>query len=75
MTQEDAFAHAGAALKEARLAKGLSQEKLGFEAGLDQTKYSLVERVGPHKVSWAKLVAIAQALDCVVEINFIKSGK
>ena len=69
-TQDDVFRIAGASLRAIREAKGLSQEDLSFDANIDQSTLSKVERLGPHVMSWGKIVKIAAALDCLVEISF-----
>jgi transcriptional regulator with XRE-family HTH domain len=68
--QNEAFVAAGQILKAIREQKGMSQEDLAFEAGMDQSTLSKVERVGPQMVSWAKLIAIAEAMGCMIEVNF-----
>jgi len=65
---------AGKQLKELRQEKGLSQEALAFEAGIDQSKLSKIERLGPHTVSFDYLFRVARALNAIVEIN-IKSRR
>jgi transcriptional regulator with XRE-family HTH domain len=52
----------------------MSQEDVAFTAGVDQSKYSKVERLGPQVVSWAKLQAIAKAIGCTIDINFKSNG-
>lgn len=73
MPQAERFARAGAELKKLRESKGLSQEAISFDANVhvDQSTLSKVERQGPHMVSWAKLIAIAKALECEIEVNFV----
>lgn len=68
--QELAMKAAGERLKAMRERAGLSQEALALNINYDQSSLSKVERVGPHKVSWSKLFAIAEKLGCVVEVNF-----
>ena len=70
MSQEDEFKGAGAALRQLREAQGKSQEDIAFEVGFDQSSYSKVERLGPQVVSWAKLMKIAGALGCSIQITF-----
>lgn len=72
--QEAALRQSGLAIRTLREKAGLSQEALSFEAGVDQSTLSRVERLGPHTVSWQKLRSIAKALGCVVEISFVGSG-
>jgi len=52
----------GEAIREIRKKKGLSQEALGLEAGLDRTYVSSVER-GRRNISFDNLVRIAKTLD------------
>lgn len=52
----------GTAIREVRLKRGLSQEALGLEAGLDRTYISSVER-GRRNISFDSLVKIAETLD------------
>lgn len=72
--QNEAFIEAGRRLRNFREQKGMSQEDLAFEAKMDQSNLSKVERLGPQIVSWTKLLTIADALGCVVEINFRAKG-
>ena len=51
----------GKAMQALRKAKGLSQEKFGFEVGLDRTYISGIER-GVRNPSLKNIVKIAQAL-------------
>jgi transcriptional regulator with XRE-family HTH domain len=55
----------GEKLKKLRLEKDLSQEALAFNAGLDRTYYSSVER-GERNISILNLRKIANALDITV---------
>lgn len=59
MTPELAF---GQALQEARKAKGLSQEDLAFESGLDRTFISRLEN-GRRQPTITTIIQIARALD------------
>jgi transcriptional regulator with XRE-family HTH domain len=68
--QQAAFVSAGQKLRKLREQKGLSQEDLAFEAKVDQSTLSKVERLGPQNISLAKLIAIADKLNCIVEIDF-----
>lgn len=74
MSQDSEFAAAGARLKELRLKKNMSQEDVAFAAGVDQSTYSKVERLGPQVVSWAKLQSIAKALGCTIDVHFKIDG-
>ena len=51
----------GKAMRDLRNAKGISQEKFGFEVGLDRTYISGIER-GIRNPSLKNIVKIAQAL-------------
>jgi transcriptional regulator with XRE-family HTH domain len=68
--QTAAFVAAGNQLRTLREQKGVSQETLAADAGVDQSGLSKIERIGPQLASWGRLVRIAQALDCTIEINF-----
>ena len=57
----------GQKIRENRIEKGLSQEKLGFLSGLDRTYIGSVER-GERNISILNLHRIAQAL----EIDLVK---
>lgn len=52
----------GAAIKEARKQRGLSQEALGLESGLDRTYVSSVER-GKRNLSFNSLTTLARTLE------------
>lgn len=51
----------GAVLRELRLKRGLSQEKLALESGLDRTFISMLER-GVRQPTLASIVALSKAL-------------
>ncbi len=51
----------GRRIRKARLERGLSQEALGFEAGLDRTYVSSVER-GKRNISLLNIHRLAKAL-------------
>jgi len=51
----------GALLKEARLSKGISQEQLAFESGLDRTFISMLER-GVRQPSLSTMFQIKRVL-------------
>jgi transcriptional regulator with XRE-family HTH domain len=53
--------HFGKNLRHARQARGLTQEELGFRAGLDRTEISLLER-GKREPRLATLLKLAGAL-------------
>ena len=63
---------AGQQIKSLRLAAGLSQEALALEAEVDQSGLSKVERNGPQCMNWQAIFRIADALGCVVKVQFIK---
>jgi transcriptional regulator with XRE-family HTH domain len=56
---EDAF---GKVLRDLRVKKGLSQEKLAFEANLDRTFISLLER-GLRQPSFVTILEISKILE------------
>jgi transcriptional regulator with XRE-family HTH domain len=58
MTIEDAFA---TVLRDLRTAKGLTQERLAFDADLDRTFISLLER-GHRQPSLGTLFQLSEAL-------------
>lgn len=62
---------AGTALRQARIAKGLSQEGLAADADLDQSLLSKVERLGPSQVRWTRFCRIAAALGLDVEVRLL----
>jgi transcriptional regulator with XRE-family HTH domain len=72
MTEEQRLAYlaAGQRIKEARVASGQSQESLSIDSDMDQSTLSKIERMGPSIVSWKKLESLAEAMECVVEVNF-----
>ena len=73
MTKEqmEANVRSGQNFKDARLAAGMSQEGVSFEADLDQSTISAVERHGPQEMGWKKLFALSEALGCVIEVKLI----
>jgi transcriptional regulator with XRE-family HTH domain len=52
----------GDAIREAREKRGLSQERLAFEAGLDRTFISSIE-AGRRNITFASLLKVTKALD------------
>ena len=52
----------GSVLKSVRLERGLSQEQLAFECGLDRTFISLMER-GQRQPTLESIFKLAEALD------------
>lgn len=70
MIQDQEFKKAGASLRSIREAKGKTQEDLAFEAKIDQSTLSKVERLGPQMTSWSKLIQLAESLDAIVEVSF-----
>lgn len=71
VTQDDLNKAAGAAIKAARLAKGLSQESVASGISADQSQYSKAERMGPGPVGWLKFCRIAEFLGCAVEVHLV----
>ena len=67
MTIEEAFGHT---LKEFRLNKKFSQEKLALESGLDRTYISLLER-GLRQPSLSTIFLLSDALSMTPE-SFVK---
>ena len=53
----------GRNLRRLRLARGISQEELGFRAGLDRTYVSSVER-GHRNISIDNIFRLASPLEC-----------
>jgi transcriptional regulator with XRE-family HTH domain len=52
----------GDAIREARKKRGLSQERLALEAGLDRTFISSIE-AGRRNITFASLLKVTSALD------------
>jgi transcriptional regulator with XRE-family HTH domain len=69
MDQQDLYSEFGDELRNRRRNAGMTQEDLAFEAGLDQSSLSKVERTGPKSVSWSKLEAVASALNCKLRVS------
>lgn len=67
--QHDLDRAAGAALRELRRERGLSQEELAAEADMDQSLLSKVERFGPDPVGWNRFCRIARVLGKEVELR------
>lgn len=67
LSLEEAF---GQVLKELRKEKGLSQEELAHESGLDRTFISLLER-GKRQPSLGTIISIANILELSAS-NFVK---
>jgi transcriptional regulator with XRE-family HTH domain len=59
---EQVLVDLGGAIRTARLSKGLSQETLAVDAGLDRSYMGGIER-GEHNLTAMNLVKIATALD------------
>ena len=72
--QSDLDKAAGAALRELRIAAGLSQEDISFAADIDQSTLSKVERLGPAAVGWARFCRIVEALGHEVQITYQTAG-
>lgn len=71
----------GKVLRKLRVAAGLTQEQLGFEADLRRTYISILE-LGQQQPSLATIFKLAQALNCapgklidMVQEELIKSKK
>ncbi len=62
MDSEEIKQRFGARVRELRQAKEMSQEQLGFDAGLDRTYINSVEQ-GNRNVSLVNIVRIAEALN------------
>lgn len=61
----------GARIKEMRQERGLSQEELSFEAGLDRSYVGGIER-GERNITFRSLSLIAQALK--TDVGTLTSG-
>ena len=70
MDQQNLYIEFGEELRNRRIDAGMTQEDLAFEAGLDQSSLSKVERTGPRGVSWSRLEAVAMALNCKLRVSF-----
>lgn len=68
--QEAAWIESGQRLRELRQAKNLSQEAVCMASNVDQSSFSKAERRGLNELSLKKLQAVAEAMDCVIEITF-----
>lgn len=68
--QQAAYIEAGQRLRELRQGKNLSQEAISMAANIDQSTFSKAERLGLNELSLKKLQAVAEAMDCVIEISF-----
>ena len=68
--QEAAWIESGQRLRELRQAQNLSQEAVCMVANVDQSSFSKAERRGLNELSLKKLQAVAEAMDCVIEISF-----
>lgn len=63
----------GARIRDARKMKGLSQEELAFQAGLDRTYISAVER-GRRNIAVINLAKIARALGTTCAVLLQEMG-
>ncbi len=70
MDSEEIKQRFGARVRELRQAKEISQEQLGFDAGLDRTYINSVEQ-GNRNVSLVNIVRIAEALDVPTSELFV----
>lgn len=66
---EDIRVHFGKRVRELRKCRGMSQEVLGFEANLDRTYISGIER-GVRNVSLRNIAALSEALKVSLEELF-----
>ena len=73
--QDDLDRAVGAALRELRKARGLSQEELASEADIDQSLLSKVERLGPGYLGWNRFCRIAGVLGQEVELRLRHSNQ
>lgn len=71
--QHDALVALGNAIRDARVAKNLSQEQLALQAGIDPSYLGRVER-GDNNVATLSIVRIAAALGLSVAHLFKKAG-
>jgi len=71
--QHRALVALGNAIREARLAKGISQEKLALLAEVDRSYVGRVER-GDNNAALLTLVRIASALDMTVSKLMQRAG-
>lgn len=71
MGQEELDRAAGAALREARKASGVSQETLAADAGVDQSLLSKGERLGPGVVGSHRFCRVAAASGYAVEMRLV----
>ena len=62
MAKKDIYVKVGAAIRDERKKKGMSQEAFAFKCGLHRTYIGSVER-GERNVSLKNLQIISQALD------------
>lgn len=60
---EGSLARFGSAVRETRLARGVSQEALADAAGIDRSHMGKVER-GQMNITLLNIARIAKALDC-----------
>lgn len=75
LNQAEALAAAGAKLRDLCERSGFSQENLSLEVNVDQSSLSKVERIGPHLFGWQKLLNVADAVGCIVKIDFQPKGE
>ena len=69
MTIENSKKLFGQNMKEIRQEKGISQEKLAFDAGLDRTYISGVER-GKRNISLINIIKISESLNVNIKDLF-----
>lgn len=63
----------GAAIRAARLERGLSQEALADASGIDRSHMGKIER-GERNVSMLKVVRVADALDVTIASLMASAG-
>jgi transcriptional regulator with XRE-family HTH domain len=68
--QPDLDRIAGSQFRDLRMKAGVSQEQLAFDAGLDQSLVSKVERRGPAAVSWTNFCKLANSIGYEIELIF-----
>ncbi len=70
--QDEMLRKSGQLICELRNQAGMTQEDLAFESGIDQSKISQIERLGPQVVSWRKFLSLVEALNCLAEVTLVQ---